>query len=138
MFIKERLTQYRVAKGLSKLRLSELAGLSSSHITELEKGHKIPTAPTIEKLAIALEIDPEALVIDNVVGRNLTWIRLQKGMTMKDLEVRCELSAGHICKIEKGKRKKPSVDTLNKIAEALRVSLEDFYTIREEYMVRGA
>lgn len=50
------LTDLREARRLTKRELAELAGISQSYLTELEKGDKPGSPKTIGKLADALAV----------------------------------------------------------------------------------
>lgn len=123
MFMKEMVTHYRMLRGMTKLELSKISGLSDSHICQIENGSRVPTIPTIIKLCEALDISPSDLEDFNALGRNITYIREHCGLTKKELELLAGLSSGHLTRIEKGSRRRPSDETLSKIANALRVSV---------------
>ncbi len=55
------------------------------------------------------------------LGRRVKEYRLQKGLTLKDIEARVGVSATHVSEVERGKTS-PTVGALSKIAEALGVS----------------
>lgn len=50
------ITTVRNRRGLSKRKLSALAGIAPSYVTHLEAGTKIPSLLTLESLARALDI----------------------------------------------------------------------------------
>jgi len=52
-----KLAELREAKGLSKYRLAELAGLTHQAMSLLESGKSEPTWATVQKLALALGVD---------------------------------------------------------------------------------
>lgn len=56
------LREERKKKGLSQLALGELAGVRQATISELESGRGEWTSETLEKLAKALGVGPEALI----------------------------------------------------------------------------
>lgn len=58
-----KIKEIRTKKGLTQKQLSELSGISSSYIGDLERNEKIPSIVTICKLAKALEIDIKELFI---------------------------------------------------------------------------
>jgi transcriptional regulator with XRE-family HTH domain len=59
-----------------------------------------------------------------VFGANLKKLRLAKGLTILDLEVRSGINNGDISKIENGKRNL-SFTTLAKLAEGLGVTIKE-------------
>lgn len=56
-----KIKEIRSEKGLTQKQLSELSGISSSYIGDLERNEKIPSIVTICKLAKALEVDIKEL-----------------------------------------------------------------------------
>lgn len=56
------------------------------------------------------------------MGRSLREARLQQGLTQRDLERATGLLRSHISRIENGRRL-PSLETLSRLAAALKVSL---------------
>lgn len=59
-----------------------------------------------------------------LVGRNLSRIRREKGLTQEQLSERCGLSQQYLSGLERGSRN-PTVTTLFEIASALGVSHVD-------------
>jgi len=57
---------------------------------------------------------------------NIKTIRVKNGVSQMELSLRSNLSQSFIANLEKGK-KQPSVLTLIKIADALRVNPQDFF-----------
>ncbi|MBC7753697.1 MAG: helix-turn-helix transcriptional regulator [Moraxellaceae bacterium] len=53
--IGERLTYLRNVRGITQTKLAEIADVSQSTITQIEKGHKDPSLSTLTKLAHALD-----------------------------------------------------------------------------------
>ena len=53
-----RLREARETAHMTQRGLGELAGLSSSHVSKIEDGHKVPSLATVLRLAAALEIAP--------------------------------------------------------------------------------
>ena len=56
MDIGAKIKELRSEKGFTRYRLSELSGVSQTHISDIERGVKIPTIETISKLLEPLEI----------------------------------------------------------------------------------
>ena len=61
--------------------------------------------------------------------KNLKYYRLKNNMSMKDLAEACGVSSMAISNYESGKRK-PDMDTINKLAEVLGVYVVDFLASR--------
>ncbi len=52
----------RLERGLSQDVLSGLAGIARTHLTMIENGDKQPNFETVWKIALALDMQPSALV----------------------------------------------------------------------------
>ena len=57
MIIKFKIKEIRENKGISLNQLSEMSGVSSTHINDIERGLKEPTLSVLIKIAVALEVD---------------------------------------------------------------------------------
>jgi len=53
----ERLREVREKRGVSQERLAEVAGLHRTYVSLIERGERNVTIETIEKLAIALDVE---------------------------------------------------------------------------------
>ena len=51
-----KIKELRSDKGFTRYRLSELSGVSQTHISDIERGVKVPTIETISKLLEPLEV----------------------------------------------------------------------------------
>lgn len=60
------------------------------------------------------------------IGKNITRIRKQKGLTIKELGFRCDMEHGNLIPIEKG-RINVTFSSLYKIAAALEVDVKEFF-----------
>lgn len=76
----ENLKTIRTSKGLSQAKLSELADLSASIVSDIETGRRNPTLTTIEKIAIALDVPVQQLFYDT-----------QESLPLSAIESRTEL-----------------------------------------------
>lgn len=62
MDISKRLKDIRKSKDISVYKLSQLSGVSETHIRDLERGDRNPSLDTIDKIATALGLSlPELL-----------------------------------------------------------------------------
>jgi len=61
----------------------------------------------------------------NKVSNNIRKIRQKKGMSQDRLSKEADLALNTIVKIETGESPNPTVETLEKIAKALGVSIEE-------------
>lgn len=66
--------------------------------------------------------------------KNLKYYRLKKNMKIKDLAAACGVTPMAISNYENGKRK-PNMETINKLAEALGVYVVDFLSSRNSNLV---
>jgi len=59
------------------------------------------------------------------IGKNIKRIRNKLGLTQDDLSKKADIKYTTLTKVESGVVNKPSVQTMAKIAKALRVSIEE-------------
>jgi len=59
------------------------------------------------------------------IGKNIKRIRQKKGISQDRLSKRADLALNTIVNIESGKSPNPTIETLQKIANAFGVSIED-------------
>ncbi len=62
-----------------------------------------------------------------MIGENLRKIRESKSLGVNQLSRMSGINASYISNLENNKRKNPSIETLQKIADALEVSVDDFF-----------
>ena len=62
----QRVKQIRLEKELTQEALAEAAGVHPTFISNIERGYRVPTLPTIIRLAVALEVQP-SVIIDDLV-----------------------------------------------------------------------
>ena len=68
---------------------------------------------------------------DNILGRNISHERKQQKMTQEQLAEFSDLTVNYLSKIERGIAKKVSAESLYRIAKALNVSMESFFSKEE-------
>lgn len=95
----------RRSRGLSQLRLAELAGLSEQMIGQVERAETWPSADTLEKLAAVLELD----AIDFFARE----IPLSRAPAHARLLQTLRTRLGHL-----------DADDLGKVERAIRIALE--------------
>lgn len=61
------------------------------------------------------------------IGKKLREIRRSKGFTMKELSNKSKVSQSYISDLENEKNNKPSIDILNKLANALEINVNYFF-----------
>lgn len=57
-----RVREARLAADLSQEALAEAAGLHPTFISNVERGYRVPSLPTVVRLAEGLKVDPGELV----------------------------------------------------------------------------
>ncbi|EOU1827083.1 helix-turn-helix domain-containing protein [Clostridium perfringens] len=63
------------------------------------------------------------------IGKNIRRIRKSKGLTIRDLSKKSEVSQGYISDLENERETRPSLDILGKLANALEVSITNFLEV---------
>lgn len=59
-----RIRTYRKYRGLTISELAEAAGISQPYLSEIESGKKTGTVDVLKRIAIALKVDLDDLVVD--------------------------------------------------------------------------
>ena len=57
-----RLRELRQKRGLTQVALAEVTGFPQSHVSQMERGEKLPQLATLIRLAVALDCKLTALV----------------------------------------------------------------------------
>ena len=58
----QRIAGFRRSKGISQLCFAEMADISKEHLSNLERGNKMPSAKTLVQISMALEVSMEELI----------------------------------------------------------------------------
>jgi transcriptional regulator with XRE-family HTH domain len=74
--------------------------------------------------------------ITSLIGKRIKILRLERSLTQGDIEEVTGVSRSHISKIESGKVANPGLDTLEKIAKALTVSVSFLFHFDERTLKR--
>ena len=128
-----RLRTARKRADIPRVTLATRAGVSDAIVRYLEADERMPTVETIARLASALSLSAAWLAFglgeqDNAeapascdgMADRLRTARADRNQTRIELARSAELNPGTIAKIEEGGQ--TGVDTLEKLAKALRVS----------------
>lgn len=114
--------------GLTIGALAARAGLSQSFLSEIERGKKLPSLASLDRIAAALGITRSTLVppagADPDAPGLPARIRLARermGMTQEELAAAAGLSAAMISLVEAG-ASRPSLDAVERLARALCVT----------------
>lgn len=134
----ETLTALRVLAGCSQAELSRRSGLSQGHISELERGAKIPRPQTVKKLAHSLGVPVPALLCsggESITGEDKDLEQRVRGIevlvpTFLDLERRTRsqerLQDQAHSRIESLEYRQNQIDRLaHALLESSTVSIED-------------
>lgn len=62
--LKQNIKKYRLSKNLTQEKLSEISGISSDYLSEIERGKRIPSLKRLLLIAEALEVELYKLFID--------------------------------------------------------------------------
>jgi transcriptional regulator with XRE-family HTH domain len=94
MTLHERLKEMRRARDFTLKELAARTGLSVSYLSDLERGRTMPPLPTLERLAMALEITVLDLLTGVDFAGEQTEAGLPPGLTelLDDAEYRPELT----------------------------------------------
>ena len=112
----------RENKKMTMAETAEAAGISTSYLSEIERGSVKPSIATTKRLAEVLDVSISKLVGENVgLGAKLRRLREEQGLTQAQLAKNAGVSAGLIGQIEHGKVQ-PSLQTIENISCVLGVS----------------
>lgn len=129
-----KLRQVREEIGLTLVECGKKAGISYTHISEIERGNVCPSLKTLDKLAFALG-KPVSFFLKSespiTLGERVRKLREAQGLTQVKLAAQVGISDSLIAQVETGKVQ-PSLNTLEKMAEALGVSVDYFLTEPKE------
>ena len=124
--------QAREIQGITCEKLSEISEISKSQTYSIESGKtKKPKLDTIIKLIQVQKIDSKRVIskyneinYDLPVGQIIRQAREMQGLTCKKLSEISEVSTAQIYSIESGKTKKPNLDTIIRLTQALNLDVE--------------
>jgi transcriptional regulator with XRE-family HTH domain len=60
--LRERIAEIRESQGLKQSELAEKAGVTPAAISQIEKGHRVPTIPVLHRIASVLNVSLDYLV----------------------------------------------------------------------------
>ncbi len=64
--IGQRIRKFRLERGLTQERLSEMAGLTPAHFSHVETGNTKVSLPSLLQIAVSLDVTLDDLVCDNL------------------------------------------------------------------------
>ena len=123
-----RLRRLREERGLSLNELSRKSGVSSAHLSEIERSLSTPSLKTLEKLAQVINVPTSQLFPINeeeTLGQKVRRLRETMGLTQKDLGDMIGITDSMITQIETD-RTQPSIKVLNNLGKSLGVNTSYF------------
>ncbi|MFL9965245.1 helix-turn-helix transcriptional regulator [Paraburkholderia sediminicola] len=126
---------HRTRLGVSQVELARAAGLGRNTVPNIETKAVNVRLDTVNRLAIALDIDPCLLLapsssrsavgysersLDELVAQNLKKLRSRLGLAQEETAAAAGLVRNYVYKIE-SKKITVTLDTLDALAQALQV-----------------
>lgn len=123
MGLGERLRLAREARGMSLAELGKQCGLSTTYLSEIERGEAKPAVQTLRKLAEALQVSLPTLLegAENGLGDRIKSAREMMSLSRNDLAKKSGLSLSMITQLENGQTR-PSLETVERIAGVLGIT----------------
>ncbi len=134
MFNGSQVRKLREERNYSLSFLANQAGISTSYLSEIERGCKSPSLKTIEKISRVLNVSsrefvqppdrakkPHVKTSNSSLGEKFSRVRQEYGLSQAQLARKAGLSPGLIGQLEQGKVQ-PSLQTVEKVSEALEIS----------------
>lgn len=91
----QKLRMVRQRRGLSQRELAKLSGLSPNTLGLLERGQTSPTVSTLQKLAVALDVDINAFFGSSELEANIIYIKANQRLHLPLLDgLLADLKAG--------------------------------------------
>ncbi|MBC7347051.1 MAG: helix-turn-helix transcriptional regulator [Clostridia bacterium] len=126
---------FREARGLNLYDLAEISEIPIATLEAFERGLAHPELEQLEKIAEALNVPIRYFLdgIDNLteLGSKLRQAREKQGLSVTSLAEKAGVSPGLISQIENNQTV-PLLDTLQRIANALGVSISYFFMRQED------
>jgi len=126
-----RIRELREERGLSLAEFAAKAGISTSYLSEIERGAKKPSLKTMDKIAASLNVSLSQLVSLEQecdgglsVGDKIRLIREESGLNLSKCAEQIGISVSYLSEIERG-NVNPSVDTLKAIAKILKTPVSN-------------
>lgn len=124
----------RKAAGLTQADLADKIGINRATLSKYESGDIEPSISMLVKISNALDVSINELcnfnntVNTSSIGERIKEARRQAGLTQKKLGELCGIAEPTIRRYELGKLN-PKIETLQKIADALDVPVNELYDI---------
>ncbi|MCO5387844.1 MAG: helix-turn-helix transcriptional regulator [Desulfosporosinus sp.] len=116
MTVGKRIKKFRKEKGLTQVRLAEMAGISRSYLADVEANRYNPSLGTLMDVALALNIPSSCLLDDKEIDfSNLIRSCKQKGLSLNSLGELLGIPQDSLDLIRSNKI--PDEDTMSKIVD---------------------
>lgn len=135
-----RIKEARVRLNMGQKEIAIALGVAQPTVSAWESGRKAPTVENLSALAELFNVSTDFLlgrtndprgrkIVD--YGKRIRELRAQKGISGAELARRVGLDSSQISKIENG-ASKPSLDALERICDALGLTLSEFFAVDNE------
>lgn len=131
---------FRKQRGLTLQTLSDRLGVSCSFLSAVEREVKKPSVAMVKKLSDILNISPTYLFgagSDKVYGDKIRFIRVGRSLSVEELSELSGIPAEDIQAYE-AREMEPDLDTLERLAEALSVTVRYFLEKSADTLSIGA
>lgn len=117
---------FRKQRGITLQVLSDQLGVSSSYLSAIERDMKKPSVAMVKKLSDLLNISPTYLFgAEKVYGEKIQFIRRGRSLSIEELSELSGVPPEQIEDYENG-NEEPDLETLDRLAEALNVTIRYF------------
>jgi transcriptional regulator with XRE-family HTH domain len=119
---------FRKQRGLTLQELSQKLGVSGSYLSAVEREIKKPSVAMVKKLSDVLNISPTYLLstsTEKIYGEKIRFIRRGRSLSIEELSELTGILEDDLLAFEEG-TKEPDLETLDKIAESLSVTVRYF------------
>ena len=69
----DRMYAYRAEMGLTQKELADLLGLDNSYVSLLERGARVPSLISLDRIARAFGVKPHDLLVEDEKGKNFSF-----------------------------------------------------------------
>ena len=145
MFNAAILAKLRKEQHLTLKKVADFVGVTVPYISLMEKGRvKSPSYVIVEGLAKLFRVDPQEFMTEEGTEEKgkesvvdmmaLREVRFTRKWSVNEAAKRAGINPSTLSLIENGKRRAVSMITLNKLAAAYQVDVNDLLLKREEYV----
>ena len=133
---------YRIERGLTQEQLSELTGISTDYLSEIERGKKTPSFKRMELIAKAIDVEVYKLFMPRqgnismslefrkMLGKRIKQIRESKKLSREDVAFACNFSGSYMGMIERAEYDF-KISKLYNIAKALDIDICELFDFKK-------